>query len=239
MKTIHPSATRIRSPVYRRLEAAGAVFAAIGEAALVANLGDPAGETLAARTLGGADISVMPRVGFKGRGAVEWLTAQGVTLPPAANVAVAQADGARAIRLSASEVLILPDRAGRSSLAADLESAWRRETRLPRGYLLMRADTHAWFSVTGAAAPALFAKLCAVDLRGSRFDRHAVAQTILAQVGAIIVRDDLGSVPVFDVLADWAAADYLLPVLIDAMAEFGGRLVGLDALAALAADGGT
>jgi sarcosine oxidase subunit gamma len=239
MTAIQPAAYRIRSPVYRRLEAAGAVFTAVGAAALAATFGDRAGETRAARTLGVADLSALPRVGFKGRGAVEWLTAQGAAISPAANVAAAQSDGARAVRLSASEVLILPDRAGRSGLAAQLEAAWHRESRRPRGYLLMRADTHAWFCVTGTAAPALFAKLCAVDLRVHRFARDAVAQTVLAQVGAIIVRGDIGPIPAFDVLADWAAADYLLPVLADAMAEFSGRLIGLDALAALAADGGT
>lgn len=239
MTTIQPSAYRIRSPVYRRLEAAGAVFAAVGEAVVAANFGDRAGETRTARTLGVVDLSCLPRIGFKGRGAVEWLTAQHVGMPDTPNRAAPQADGARAVRLSASEVLILPDRAGRSGLAADLEGAWQRETLQPRGYLLMRADTHAWFCVTGTAAPAFFAKLCAVDLRADRFGRDAVAQTILAQVGAIIVRGDVGPAPAFDVLADWAAADYLLPVLIDAMAEFGGRLIGLDALAALVADGGT
>jgi sarcosine oxidase subunit gamma len=49
-------------------------------------------------------------------------------------------------------------------------------------------------------------------------------------MSAIVARRDLGRVPAFDVLADIASAEYLFGCLEDAMAEFGGRLVGLAAL---------
>ena len=61
-----------------------------------------------------------------------------------------------------------------------------------------------------------------------------MAQTSVARLGAVILRADLGSVPVFHILGDSASAEYYWEVLMDAMAEFDGRLVGLEALRELA-----
>jgi sarcosine oxidase subunit gamma len=49
------------------------------------------------------------------------------------------------------------------------------------------------------------------------------------------VRDDRGRVPLYHLLADCAAVEYLWDCLLDAMAEFHGTPVGLTALRGLGA----
>lgn len=223
-----------RSFVARKLAAAGAAFEACGEAAVAQDFGDAAGERDTAATLGLADLSPLARAGFKGAGTVAWLEAQGVTVPAESNRAARQAGGALAVRLAPAEVLILGDKndAG-EGLPGRLERAWAGESlppERPRGYPVPRRDSHAWFLVTGERAAAMFAKLCAVDLRPDRFPDLAVAQTSVARLSAIVVRCDRESGPAFHLLADSASAEYLWDCLVDAMAEFGGQPVGLAAL---------
>jgi hypothetical protein len=51
------------------------------------------------------------------------------------------------------------------------------------------------------------------------------------------MRADLDAVPAYHLLADIASAEYLWGAVLDAMGEFGGAPVGLDALRALAGMG--
>jgi sarcosine oxidase subunit gamma len=44
-----------------------------------------------------------------------------------------------------------------------------------------RQDSHAWFMITGSAAPEMFAKICGVDLRPPQVKPGPVAQTSLAR----------------------------------------------------------
>jgi sarcosine oxidase subunit gamma len=53
-------------------------------------------------------------------------------------------------------------------------------------------------------------------------------------MSGIVIRADLGQVPAFHLLADIASAEYLWGAVLDAMAEFDGGPVGLDALRKLA-----
>jgi sarcosine oxidase subunit gamma len=105
------------------------------------------------------------------------------------------------------------------------------------GYPMPRAESHAWFIVAGERAPAMFAKLCGVDLRPHRFALGSIAQTSLAKMSAIVIRADLGDAPAFHVLADSASAEYLWGCLVDAMAEFAGAPVGWAAVRRLAGAG--
>ncbi len=218
---------------YRTLVKAGARFVEINGAAVAGDYGAPEAEAQTARRLGLADLSPLPRTGFKGQGTVEWLSGQGVEVPGESNRAVRQADGALALRLAPGEVMILGDMAGQGGLPAKLNQAWESAglpPRPPRGFPLPREETHAWFLVTGAQAPAMFAKICAVDLRPQSFPGGQIAQTSVAKMTATLVRDDRDQVPAFHVLADSASADYLWSCLSDAMAEFEGGPVGFAAL---------
>lgn len=213
-----------RSPLHRALTSAGAEWTAVAGGCIPMSFG-VADETSRARTLGLADLTVLPRIGFKGREAPGWLELQGLSLPTAPNLARRLDDGALLARLGAEEHLLLSDLAAAGDLCARLMSAWSMDT-ADGVYALPRSDSHVWLLITGARAEAMFAKLCAVDLRARKFADGAVAQTPVARVNAIVIRADLGDVPGFYLLFDWASADYLWGCLIDAAGEFGGGPIG-------------
>jgi len=229
-----PTALPRRSFIHRVLQQAGARFTAINDAAIAADFGAPLESEIArARSMAIADLSVLPRTGFKGAGTVEWLTAQGLSIGPDSNRAYVQAGGEVAARLAPTEIFLIDSLAGTGNLIRRLDAAWSWGGEKPRtliGYPMPRADSHAWFIVSGAHAPAMFAKMCGVDLRPHRFAVGTIAQTSLAKMSAIIVRVDLGEVPAFHVLADSASAEYLWGCLLDAMAEFRGAPVGWSAI---------
>ena len=217
-----------RSPLHRVLTSAGAEWTPVAGGCIPMSFGG-ADEASRARTLGLADLSVLPRIGFKGHGAPGWLELQGLTLPAAPNLARRLDDGALMARLSAEEHLLLSDLPATGDLCARLMSAWSIDT-ADSVYALPRSDSHAWLLVTGARAVEMFAKLCAVDLRAHKFADCTVAQTSVARVNAIVIRAGLGDVPGFHLLFDWASADYLWGCLIDAADEFGGGPIGRNAI---------
>jgi len=228
-----PSTRARRSPIYRTLAAAGASFAVIGDAAIATRFGDAMGpEVDGARRLGLADLSPMPRTGFKGRAMPKFLSQQGIVIGDASNRAYSCGRNSLAARLAPSEVLILGSLDGDADLCTRLEVAWSADTDMV--FPVPRRDGMFWFAVTGSEAPAMFAKLCGVDLRPGRFDNHAVAQTSVAHINAIVIRDDINNVLFYHVLGDVASAGSMWSYITDAMTEFDGWLVGIDALSSLA-----
>ena len=233
-----PAAQPRRSFVYRLLQAAGARFATVNGGAVAMEYGRPAGQEIAqASELALADVSVLPRTGFKGAGTVDWLTAQGLQVGADSNKAYRQPCGTLAARLAPSEVLLLDGLEGAGATIARIDRAWAWGSERPRrpiGYLVPRSESHAWFVVCGRSAPMMFAKICGVDLRLHRFAEGDIAQTSVAKMNAIVIRVDHGATPGFHVLADSASAEYLWGCIADAMEEFGGATVGLAALRQLA-----
>ena len=188
-----------------------------------------------ARTLGLADLSPMRRVGFKGAGAVDWLKSQGVAMPEI-NCLARQQDGAMVFRLGANDVMITSDLGAAASLPDDLVRSWNGlddPPREPRGFPMPRQDGFCWFVLSGKHAASCLAKLCAVDLRPHRFPIGSIAQTSVARLSAVVARDDLGDVLAFHLFSDSASATYWWDCLVDAMQEFGGNAVGIDALRSL------
>ena len=227
---ITPEKLPRRSTVYRRLKAAGARFVELNGGAVAEDFGAPEREREAAARLGLADLSPLPRSGFKGPRALDWLRNQRLEIGQEDNRAWRQLDGAITARLAASEAVVL-DALTRPGLSQRLSAAWSYAAidchPVPRG------DGHAWFAVTGSHVPDLFAKLCAIDLRLHRFAPGEVAQTIAARLAIVIIRAPAvqrDAAPIFHLLADAAAAAYLWDSFVDAMAEFDGTLVGLAAL---------
>jgi len=239
-QTLPPAHAR-RSMIYRVLQAAGARFAEVNGAAVAVGFGATEdAEAAQARNLGIADLSVLPRTGFKGAGTVEWLTAQGLSIGAESNRAYRQSGGELAARLAPTEIFLLDGLAGQGALVTRLNAAWSWGSEKPRtliGYPMPRSESHAWFVITGEKAPAMFAKLCGVDLRLHRFADAAIAQTSIAKMSGIVIRADLGATPAFHLLADSASAEYLWHCALDAMTEFAGAPVGLAALRRLAGEG--
>lgn len=221
---------QMRSPIRRALEADGARFAEICGAAVAANYGrDDEHDTL--RRAGLIDLSPLPRAGLKGAEALAWARARGLRVPDANNRCEAQ-DGALVARLSDRELLVLDDPAAPGKQCDALAEACARD-KPPRCFHVPRRASHAWFVVAGEHAPELFAKICAVDQRADKFAPGAVAQTVAARVGAIVIRRDAGATPVRHLLCESASADYMWSCLKDAASEYGGAPVGCDALRAL------
>lgn len=238
-RPVDPMDYSVRSPVTRALAGAGARFATRAKAAVAIDFGTPDDELARAAMLGLADLSPLPRTGYKGGGALDWLRAQGVVGLDADNRATRQPDGAVAARLAPGEALLLGDIGATGGLCARLDAAWS-EAGAPGCYPVRRDAASFWFVVTGKAAATLFAKLCGVDLRPAHFPEGAVAQTSLARLNTIIVRQDMGvlrqdmgAVPAYHLLGDSASAEYFWDCLIDAMAEFTGDGAGPVGLAAL------
>ncbi|HVY99414.1 MAG TPA: hypothetical protein VHA35_07940 [Dongiaceae bacterium] len=226
-----------RSPIYRETQKAGAFPEVVNGGAVPMHYGSVESDTLVGARMGIADLSVLPHTGFKGAGTIEWLQGQGLSIGPDSNMAFRQEGGELAARLAPSEIFLIDSLAATGALIQKLNGAWGWGTEKPRkliGYPMPRQDSHAWFMVTGSAAPEMFAKICGVDLRPHKFKLGQIAQTSLAKMSGIVIRGDLGQVPAYHLLADIASAEYLWGAVLDAMGEFNGRPVGLAALRQLA-----
>ena len=121
--TITPEKLPRRSPVYRRLKAAGARFVELNGGAVAEDFGAPEREREAAARLGLADLSPLPRSGFKGPRALDWLRNQRLEIGQEDNRAWRQLDGAITARLAASEAVVL-DALTRPGLSQRLSAAW-------------------------------------------------------------------------------------------------------------------
>ncbi len=230
MNFSEPSSTLRRSPLYRRHLQDGGTFVAIGDELLVGNYQASSLEQEASQRLALCDLSTLSRGGLTGSGAGAYLASGYIDLPPEHNVARRQVNGDTVARLSAVEYLYL----GSSALlgAASEVPAWTGNAEM-EAYPLPRRDSHCWFVLTGSEAAIALSKVCAIDFRSHKFTAGRVAQTSLAKISAIIIRSDLGDTPSFFILASSVATEYLWDCMIDAMQEFKGRAVGVDAIRTL------
>lgn len=231
--TIGPTDRLRRSYLYRVLAAAGANFTEINGAAVAADFGAADAEAAAARIMGLADLSPLPRVGYKGRGALEWARGHGVDIGEDNNIAYRQPDGELAARLADTEVVVIDNLDGTGALPHRLEAEWSMDN-ADGGYLVNRQGANFWFMVTGEHAPAMFAKTCGVDLRPAKFPVDAIAQTSVARTNCIVIRADLGDTPAYHMMGDSASAAYQWGCLLDAAEEFSGTPIGIEALRRLA-----
>ncbi|MCT2530663.1 hypothetical protein N2382_07300 [SAR92 clade bacterium H921] len=228
MTSIRPSQVKRRSQLARRHIELGAEFEHCSNLIVVKDYGSQT-EVDQAKKLGLADLSTLPRIGFKGTGAPDWAAYHGVTLPQQPNTSAVQKDDSLVAKLSHQELLILSDLGVTSTQIERLEDS----PIAAQTYALPRADSHCWLAVTGNQAAEMFSKICAVDLRAHKFANGEVAQTSVARANSIVIRHDLGSTPCFYVLTDASATEFLWDCLLDAMAEYTGAPVGVSALRTL------
>ena len=220
-----------RSNLYRVSASLGAHWTEINGFAAAAHYGDAAGEIAAGANLGIADLTALPRAGYKGWDMAGWAGGQGLDLPEP-NQARAQGDGTLACRLSAGELLLIGADGGEHAVIDKLAAAWTMEGAVC--FPVPRADTNARIAMTGAQVPHMMAKMCGIDLRAHRFANHQIAQTSVARMNAVMVRKDRGATYAIDMVIDSASIVYMWECLTDAMEEFDGKAVGIDALRALA-----
>ena len=219
-----------RSFIYRKLEQAGAEFSDVGGALMVSSI--PGENVDVARTLGVADLSLLARIGYKGAEALDWVGKHGLDLEVQANKAFEQKDSSVCAVLAPSEALILSCLARTSKTVSDLKAAWAKGTD-QLAYEVLREDVNFEFILTGERAANMLAKICGVNLSPSVFAPFDVTQTSVARTNCIIVRCDVGKTPAYRLLGDSASAEYMLECLLDAMEEFGGKIIGYETLSAL------
>lgn len=174
------------------------------------------------------DLSDLPRVGFRGADSAAWLQARGYRLPALPNQALRQDDGSLVARLSQTEYLLLGSLHDMGARIAAEESSWKFDD--SRNYLLPRHDSHAWLQLSGRHCAGVMAKLCGVDLRPQAFGPGAVAQTSAARVNVIVINAGSARLPALQILCDRASVEYFRAALLDAMDEFDGGTVAIDAL---------
>jgi sarcosine oxidase, subunit gamma len=226
-----PSDLPRRSFVHRKLVAHGVRFMEINGGLVPLQYGED--DERAAARLGLADLSLLPRTGFKGPKVIPALEAKGIELTVPTQ-AVRQADGGLASVLALTEVLILAPLSGDDGQIRALERGWSLD-QADGCYLAPRQDSHFWFALTGEKTGETLAKICGVDLRPFHFADLGIAQTSIARSNCVVIRADVGLLPAFHLLGDSASAGYMWDCLLDAMAEFSGAPVGLAALQRAAA----
>ena len=182
------------------------------------------------RKLGLCDLSGLCRTGFKGPGTNAWLQNQKLSCPPSPNRSTEQSSGALIARLSADEHLILDNLNGSSELPQTLNHEWSLDT-AEHCYQLPRHDSHGWLALTGMHAAETMSKVCAVDLRAAKFANLRIAQTSVARTNAVVVRRDLpDNCLCYYLLFDISMSEFVWSSLLDAMAEFNGTPIGLNAM---------
>jgi len=171
------------------------------------------------------DLSPFPRAGIKGSGLSQWIESKPYDVGTESNRAYVQRDGVLIARLSPGELMLLSDTADPSTdkLTSPPNATYQC-------YPVSRQDSHYWFAVTGAHSPAMFAKLCGVDLSPNNFADLSIAQTSVARTSAIIVRHDIKDMLCYYLLGDSSTILYMWTCVVDAMNEFDGRMLGLRAL---------
>jgi heterotetrameric sarcosine oxidase gamma subunit len=81
--------------------------------------------------------------------------------------------------------------------------------------------------ITGESAAALFAKLCAIDLRDDVTPDGSAFRSSVAKVVTDVVREDLDSLRSYWLHCEWSSGQYLFDACMDAGAEFGIEQDGL------------
>lgn len=203
-----------RSLLYRKL--GGASFTEVGDGATVSNFDSDPDKV---RRCGLLDLSLHPRVAYRGRNTSALLEAAGLPVPISPNQAKIGPRGELVLRLGQNEFWVLADPTEDGASVDVVKKIDLPETAC---YQLYCQDSHAWLALTGAHLPEIMAKICGVDLRDEAFALGAIAQTSVARVNVIVVHHEVNAIPCFLLLCDSAAVEYFWECLLDASAEFGG-----------------
>ena len=181
-----PASYARRSFVYRELAALGARFGEAAGAAVALDFGDAEAERRSIEVLGLCDLSPLPRTGFKGPAALDWLRAAGAGALERDNRAELAEGGALAARLAPTEALIVGGPGAGDDLCGRLDAAHEAAPRAGC-HRVMRRDASFHFLLGGARAADAMATLCGVDLRPRAFPDGSVAQTSVARMSMIVI----------------------------------------------------
>lgn len=225
-----------RSFLYRRFKLDSAKLIKLNDFTVINSLGNIQEEINCAHNASLSDISFLQRVGFKGKGVFLWLEKQGITVPHEVNFATCLEDQCVVARLGENEVLILDSLKSSTDLPKKLIHNWNQNinslTQI-NNFIIPRQDSHACLALTGNKASDTLSKVCAIDLRPTKFCNYQVTQTFIARISAIIIRHDFNNILNYYLMCESSYVEYLWDCLYDAIEEYQGAVVGLSALQTL------
>lgn len=167
----------------------------------------------AAQGLALSDWSDRPRAGAKGAGTRAWLERTGYGPVPPPNVSARLVGGGLIAMLGENDVLMV-DHAPWTFGDGDALDAMV--------YPMPRAEGTAWLRLEGARGAELLACLSGVDLRACSFPELAVAQTLIAQVAGIVIRDDRGGGLGYHIFFDITYTGYMVNTFLRTAGMLGG-----------------
>ena len=173
-------------------------------------------------SLGLTDVSCLNRMGVKGKGAADWLTKQGVTIPDKPNTWI-ETNKALVLRLGMSEFLI-EDQLG-SDVCKQLELMIQEQAK--DVYHVVRAD--ASFFISGDKVPNMFSELCTLDLCEKVFKLEDVLMTQVADISAILSYQTINNKQIYRLWCDGTLGAYMWNILHQLATEQGGGAVGFSA----------
>jgi len=166
------------------------------------------------------------RLGVKGPGAAQWLVAQGVVLPMAANTwHSALANEARqsllVARLGSAEFFL--EEGAPSQLLARLKQGL--ESRPGGVYPVLREDSG--FTMGGAAVHDVLNQVCNIDFAGMPLDGNPLVMTLMMGVSVLVVPYGNAVGRTYRIWCDPTFGEYLGDELATIVGEFGGTYRGV------------
>ena len=181
-----------------------------------------AADSTRAATLGIADVSFLPRTGFKGKGAAAWLQAQDIPVPEQPNSWAPLAGGGMVLRLGIAEYLIEDGLTqGSSARMAHLDTP-------VHVYPVLHQD--AAFVLCGDAVRELLLQTCNVNFAALDLAARPVVLTSMAGVAVTVMPGIRAARPYYRIWADGTYGLYLWESLAGIARELGGGPVGVAAI---------
>lgn len=170
--------------------------------------------------LGICDLSALPRIGLKGPGAADWLSARGVPVPDQPNTWSVLEGGGVVARLARTEFLVEDGFSGKTvaRLAPDLKPG------SPGVYPVPRQDCA--LALTGELVNELLVQTCNVDFTARTRDARVVTLTLMVGVSVTVLQQRLAGTDCWRLWCDGTSGPYLWETLTGIAAELGGGAVG-------------
>jgi sarcosine oxidase subunit gamma len=208
-----------RSPLHNALEHLHPKWIQIHGMPAALHFDDSAHEAEQARALALCDVSVLPRIGIKGRGGEAWLVKHGISVPNKLYGHAFLPSGEGLILRTGTSELFIEDGIGGdvvSKLWAEPDSA------LPDVYRFHRQD--AAMLLSGERAWEVLAETCGYNFREPDVD---LVFTRVAGVSCCILRKDRDGMSLFRIWCDGSFGDYLWEQLHEITREHDGTAVGM------------
>jgi sarcosine oxidase, subunit gamma len=184
----------------------------------VHDLLQPQGEgDLPTRVFSLCDLSTLPKLGVKGRGAEAWLRTQGIILPAATYDTLPLDGGGLIVRLGSADFFL--EGGDSDSVLPRLSAELARFP--PQVYRVERQDST--FLLSGERAPEVLAQVCSIDFDSAPPRRLCL--TRVAGINAAILPDRTEEGTLFRLWVDYTLAVYLWTILVEVKHDLGGRVV--------------